>query len=100
MKLRTRRRREFQHVYPDTSEEVQFCAEVADDTPTPEQQYSQRNFNAFSPQQWKTFHWLPGRFCNSEKWRSARRGNGKDSSLSISAVKSRMLRGGKSCGKH
>src|SRR5258708_37544307 len=31
MKLRTRRRRELQRVYPDTPEEVQFCADFADD---------------------------------------------------------------------
>ena len=41
MKLRTRRQRELHFYCPATAEDTPFCAQVADDSPTPEQRYSQ-----------------------------------------------------------
>jgi len=48
MKLRTRRLGELHFDRPATSEDSLFSTEVADDSPTPEQRYSQRNFRTFS----------------------------------------------------
>ncbi len=94
MKLRTRRRREFQHVYPDTSEEVQFCAEVADDTPTPEQQYSQKELQRILA---SAMEELPMASREVLQLREVEERSTAETArilgLSISAVKSRMLRG-------
>jgi RNA polymerase sigma-70 factor (ECF subfamily) len=94
MKLRTRRRREFQHIYPDTSEEVQFCAEVADDTPTPEQQYSQKELQRILA---SAMEELPLASREVLQLREVEERSTAETArilgLSISAVKSRMLRG-------
>ena len=94
MKLRTRRRRELQRVYPDTPEEIQFCAEVADDTPTPEQQYSQKELqrilaSAMEELPLASREVLQLREVEERSTVEAARILG----LSIPAVKSRMLRG-------
>jgi RNA polymerase sigma-70 factor (ECF subfamily) len=94
MKLRTRRRRELQHVYPDTPEEVQFCAEVADDTPTPEQQYSQKELQRILA---SAMEELPMASREVLQLREVEERSTAETArilgLSISAVKSRMLRG-------
>ena len=94
MKLRTRRRREFQHVYPDTPEEVQFCAEVADDTPTPEQLYSQKELQRILA---SAMEELPMASREVLQLREVEERSTAETArilgLSISAVKSRMLRG-------
>jgi RNA polymerase sigma-70 factor (ECF subfamily) len=94
MKLRTRRRRELQHVYPDTPEEVQFCAELADDTPTPEQQYSQKELQRILA---SAMEELPMTFREVLQLREVEERSTAETArilgLSISAVKSRMLRG-------
>jgi RNA polymerase sigma-70 factor (ECF subfamily) len=94
MKLRTRRRRELQHVYPDTPEEVQFCAEVADDTPTPEQQYSQKELQRILA---SAMEELPLASREVLQLREVEERSTAETArilgLSISAVKSRMLRG-------
>ena len=94
MKLRTRRRRELQHIYPDTSEQVQFCAEVADETPTPEQQYSQKEFQRILA---SAMEELPMASREVLQLREVEERSTAETArilgLSISAVKSRMLRG-------
>ncbi len=45
MKLRTRRRHELQFDRPANSEDIPFSPEVADNTPTPEQRYSQEELH-------------------------------------------------------
>lgn len=94
MKLRTRRRRELRHVYPETPEEVQFCAEVADDAPTPEQQYSQKELQLILA---STMEELPMASREVLQLREVEERSTAETArilgLSISAVKSRMLRG-------
>jgi len=94
MKLRTRRRRELEHVYPDTPEEVQLCAEVADDTPTPEQQYSQKELQRILA---SAMEELPMASREVLQLREVEERSTAETArilgLSISAVKSRMLRG-------
>jgi RNA polymerase sigma-70 factor (ECF subfamily) len=93
MKLRTRRRRELQHVCPDTPEEGQFCAEVADDTPTPEQQYSQKELHRILA---SAMEELPMASREVLQLREVEERSTAETArilgLSISAVKSRMLR--------
>jgi len=94
MKLRTRRRRELRHVYPDTPEEVQFCAEIAGDTPTPEQQYSQKELQRILA---SAMEELPLASREVLQLREVEERSTAETArilgLSISAVKSRMLRG-------
>ncbi len=94
MKLRTRRRRELHHIYLDTPEEVQFCAEVADDTPTPEQQYSQKELQRILA---SAMEELPLASREVLQLREVEERSTAETArilgLSISAVKSRMLRG-------
>ena len=94
MKLRTRRRRELQRVYPDTPEEIQFCADVADDTPTPEQQYSQKELQRILA---SAMEELPMASREVLQLREVEERSTAETArilgLSISAVKSRMLRG-------
>ena len=94
MKLRTRRQHELQHIYPDTPEEIQFCAEVADDTPTPEQQYSQKELQRILV---SAMEELPMASREVLQLREVEERSTAETArilgLSISAVKSRMLRG-------
>jgi RNA polymerase sigma-70 factor (ECF subfamily) len=94
MKLRTRRRRELRHVYPDTPEEVEFCTEVADDTPTPEQQCSQKEVQRILA---SAMEELPLASREVLQLREVEERSTAETArilgLSISAVKSRMLRG-------
>ena len=94
MKLRTRRRRELQHIYPDTPQEVQFCADFADDNPTPEQQYSQKELQRILD---LAMQGLPVASREVLQLRQVEERSTAETArilgLSISAVKSRMLRG-------
>jgi RNA polymerase sigma-70 factor (ECF subfamily) len=94
MKLRSRRRRELQHIYPDTPKEIQFCAEVADDTPTPEQQYSQKELQRILA---SAMDELPMASREVLQLREVEERSTAETArilgLSIPAVKSRMLRG-------
>jgi RNA polymerase sigma-70 factor (ECF subfamily) len=93
MKLRTRRR-EFQYVCPDTREDTQFRAEVADDAPTPEQQYSQKELQRILA---SAMEELPLASREVLQLREVEERSTAETArilgLSISAVKSRMLRG-------
>src|SRR5580692_2599095 len=93
MKLRTRRR-EFQYVCPDTREDTQFRAEVADDAPTPEQQYSQKELQSILA---SAMEELPLASREVLQLREVEERSTAETArilgLSISAVKSRMLRG-------
>ena len=94
MKLRARGRREMRHVYPDAPEDIQFCAEVADDTPTPEQQYSQKELQRILS---SAMEELPMASREVLQLRELEERSTAETArilgLSISAVKSRMLRG-------
>ena len=94
MKLRTRRRREIQDVCPDTREDTQFRAEVADDAPTPEQQYSQKELQRILA---SAMEELPLASREVLQLREVEERSTAETArilgLSISAVKSRMRRG-------
>jgi RNA polymerase sigma-70 factor, ECF subfamily len=94
MKLRTRRRRESQQVYPDTPEDGQFCADVPDDTPTPEQQYAQKELQRILA---SAMEELPLASREVLQLREVEERSTAETArilgLTISAVKSRMLRG-------
>lgn len=94
MKLRTRRRHEFQYVFPDTREDTQFRPEVADDAPTPEQQYSQKELQRILA---SAMEQLPLASREVLQLREVEERSTAETAgilgLSISAVKSRMLRG-------
>lgn len=94
MKLRRRRRRELQHVYPDTPEEVQFCAEIADDAPTPEQQCSETELQRILA---SAMEELPLACREVLQLRAVEERSTAETArilgLSVSAVKSRTLRG-------
>jgi RNA polymerase sigma-70 factor, ECF subfamily len=94
MKLRTRRRHEFQYVCPDTREDTQFRPEVADDAPTPEQQYSQKELQRILS---SAMEQLPLASREVLQLREVEERSTAETAgilgLSISAVKSRMLRG-------
>ena len=94
MKLRARRRRELHYVCPDTREDAQFRAEVADDTPTPEQQYSQKELQRILA---SAMEELPLASREVLQLREVEERSTAETArilgLSISAVKSRMLRG-------
>jgi RNA polymerase sigma-70 factor (ECF subfamily) len=94
MKLRKRRRREFQYICPDTSEDAEFCAEVADNAPTPEQQYSRKELRRILA---SAMQELPLASREVLQLRELEERSTAETArilgLSISAVKSRMLRG-------
>src|SRR4029077_18060699 len=94
MKLRTRRRRELHHIYLDTPAEVQLCAEVADDAPKPELQYSQKELQRILA---SAMEELPLASKEVLQLRDVAERSTAETArilgLSISAVKSRMLRG-------
>ncbi len=94
MKLRARRRRELHYVCPDTREDAQFRAEVADGTPTPEQQYSQKEFQRILASAMEV---LPLASREVLQLREVEERSTAETArilgLSIPAVKSRMLRG-------
>jgi RNA polymerase sigma-70 factor (ECF subfamily) len=94
MKLRARRRRELHYVCPDTREDTQFRAEVADGTPTPEQQYSQKELQRILASAMQD---LPLASREVLQLREVEERSTAETArilgLSISAVKSRMLRG-------
>ena len=94
MKLRARRRRELHYVCPDTREDAQFRAEVADGTPTPEQQYSQKELQRILA---SAMEELPLASREVLQLREVEERSTAETArilgLSISAVKSRMLRG-------
>jgi RNA polymerase sigma-70 factor (ECF subfamily) len=94
MKLRARRRRELHYVCPDTREDAQFRAEVADGTPTPEQQHSQKELQRILA---SAMEELPLASREVLQLREVEERSTAETArilgLSISAVKSRMLRG-------
>jgi RNA polymerase sigma-70 factor (ECF subfamily) len=94
MKLRARRRRELHYVCPDTREDAQFRAEVADGTPTPEQQYSQKELQRILA---SAMEELPLASREVLQLREVEERSTAETArilgMSISAVKSRMLRG-------
>jgi RNA polymerase sigma-70 factor, ECF subfamily len=94
MKLRTRRRRELPYDSPDTPEDTHFCAEVADDTPTPEQRYSQKELRHILA---SAIGGLPMSFRDVLQLREIEERSTAETArllgVSISAVKSRLLRG-------
>jgi RNA polymerase sigma-70 factor, ECF subfamily len=94
MKLRTRRRRELPYDSPDTPEDTHFRAEVADDTPTPEQRYSQKELQRILA---SAMGELPMTFRDVLQLREIEERSTAETArvlrLSISAVKSRVLRG-------
>lgn len=94
MKLRARRRRELRYDCPNTCENTQLRTEVADNTPTPEQQYSQEELqrilaSAMGELQMASREVLQLREVEERSTAETARILG----LSISAVKSRTLRG-------
>ena len=94
MKLRTRRRRGLQHVCPETPEEIPFCAEVADDAPTPEQQYSQKELQRILASAMQELPMASREVLQLREMEERSTGEtARILGLSISAVKSRMLRG-------
>jgi RNA polymerase sigma-70 factor, ECF subfamily len=94
MKLRTHRSRELHFDPPATTEDTRFRAEVADLTPTPEQRYSQEELQRILA---RALGELPMTFREVLHLREVEeRSTGETArilGLSISAVKSRALRG-------
>jgi len=92
MKLRTRRLREVHFDRPATTEDTPFVAEVADNTPTPEQRYSQEELQHILAQ---AMGELPLTLREVLHLREVEeRSTGETAmGLSIAAVKSRGLRG-------
>ena len=94
MKLRTRRLGELHFGRPATSEDSPFSAEVADDSPTPEQRYSQKELQHILA---RAMDELPLTFREVLHLREVEeRSTGETArilGLSIAAVKSRALRG-------
>jgi RNA polymerase sigma-70 factor (ECF subfamily) len=94
MKLRTRRLRELHFDRPANTEDAAFCGEIADNTPTPEQRYSQEELRHILA---RAMAELPMTFREVLHLREVEeRSTGETArilGLSISAVKSRALRG-------
>jgi RNA polymerase sigma-70 factor, ECF subfamily len=94
MKLRTRRCREVHFDRPDTDEDTPFCAEVADGSPTPEQRYSQKELQRILA---SAISELPMTFREVLHLRELEEHSIEETArmlgLSISAVKSRAIRG-------
>ena len=94
MKLRARRLRELHFDDPATTEDTPFCAEVADDTPTPEQRYSQEELQRILA---SAMGELPMTFREVLRLREVEEHSTEETArmlgLSIAAVKSRALRG-------
>jgi RNA polymerase sigma-70 factor, ECF subfamily len=94
MKLRTRRSRELQFEAPASNEVTPFFAEVPDKSPTPEQRYSQEELHCILA---SAMGELPLTFKEVLRLREVEeRSTGETArilGLSISAVKSRALRG-------
>ena len=94
MKLRTRRSRELHFDRPATTEEAPFFAEVRDDAPTPEQRYSQVELRQILA---SAMSKLPLTFREVLLLREVEEHSTEETArmlgLSISAVKSRALRG-------
>jgi len=94
MKLRTRRLRELHFDGPATTGDTPFCAEVADNTPTPEQRYSQEELQRILA---SAMGELPMTFREVLRLREVEEHSTEETArmlgLSIAAVKSRALRG-------
>jgi RNA polymerase sigma-70 factor (ECF subfamily) len=94
MKLRTRRLRELHFDRPATTDEAPSFAEVADNAPTPEQRYSQMELRQILA---TAMSKLPLRFREVLYLREVEERSTEETArmlgLSISAVKSRALRG-------
>ena len=94
MTLRKRRVRELHFDRPAGTEETPFCAEVADETPTPEQRYSQEELQRVLA---LTMVGLPMTFREVLHLRDVEEHSTEETArmlgLSISAVKARARRG-------
>src|SRR5882762_8861229 len=94
MKLRTRRLRELHFDRPAATEDSPWCAEVADNTPTPEQRYSQEELRQILA---SAISELPLTFRDVLHLREVEEHSTEETArmlgLSITAVKSRALRG-------
>ena len=94
MKLRTRRRHELQFDRPANSEDIPFSPEVADNTPTPEQRYSQEELHRLLA---SAIGELPMTLREVLHLREVEEHSTEETArllgLSISAVKSRARRG-------
>ena len=94
MKLRTRRLRESRFDHLAATEDTPFCAEVADDTPTPEQRYSQDELQRILA---SAIGSLPVAFQEVLHLREVEEYSTEETArmlgLSIPAVKARVLRG-------
>jgi RNA polymerase sigma-70 factor (ECF subfamily) len=94
MKLRTRRSRELHFDRPAITEDSPFFAEIADDTPTPEQRYSQQELRQILA---SAMSKLPLTFREVLHLREVEERSTEETArmlgLSITAVKSRALRG-------
>jgi RNA polymerase sigma-70 factor (ECF subfamily) len=94
MKLRTRRWRELHYDRPDTPDDIPFCAEVADGSPTPEQRYSREELQRILA---SAISELPLTFREVLHLRELEEHSTEETArmlgLSIGAVKSRALRG-------
>jgi RNA polymerase sigma-70 factor (ECF subfamily) len=94
MKLRTRRWRELHFDSPANPEDTPFCPEVADDAPTPEQRYSQEELRRIFE---SAIGELPLTIREVLRLREVEERSTEETArmmgLSISAVKSRALRG-------
>ena len=94
MKLRTRRFREQHFVSPTVTEETPFCAEVADESPTPEQRYLQDELQRIFT---SAMDELPMTSREVLRLREVEEHSTEETArmlgLSISAVKSRARRG-------
>src|SRR6202030_3327686 len=94
MKLRTRRFREQHFVSPTVTEETPFCAEVADESPTPEQRYLQDELQRIFT---SAMDDLPMTSREALRLREVEEHSTEETArmlgLSISAVKSRARRG-------
>jgi RNA polymerase sigma-70 factor, ECF subfamily len=94
MKLRTRRWREVQFDRPADTEDIPFSVEIADNTPTPEQRYSQEELQRILG---SAIDELPMTFREVLHLREVEEHSTEETArmlgLSISAVKSRVHRG-------
>jgi RNA polymerase sigma-70 factor, ECF subfamily len=94
MKLRARRWAGLQFDRPDNSEDIPFCAEIADNAPSPEQRYSQEELQRILG---SAIGELPMTFREVIHLREVEEHSTEETArllgLSISAVKSRVHRG-------
>lgn len=94
MKLRARRSRELHFGVPANTEKAPFCAELADDSPSPEQRYSREELQRILDSAMRE---LPITFREVVRLREVEERSTKETArmmgLSIPAVKSRAARG-------